>query len=51
VAPLDSSLHRAYYAIVLARMTLAAQLSLLLFTRRMRDRSDGIASSRCLEHR
>lgn len=48
VAPLDSSLHGAYYAIVLGCMTLAVLLPVLLLTRRARDRIDRIASSRWL---
>jgi len=48
VAPLDSSLHGAYHAIVLACMTLAVLLSLPLLTRRARDRIDRIVSSRWL---
>lgn len=48
VAPLDSSLHGAYYAIVLACMTLAVLLPVLLLTRRSRERIDRIASSRWL---
>jgi len=48
VAPIDSSLHGAYYAIVLACMTLAVLVPLLLLTRRARDRIDRIASSRWL---
>ncbi len=48
VAPLDSSLHGAYYAIILGVMTLAVLLPLLLLTRRARDRIDRIASSRLL---
>lgn len=48
VAPLDSSLHGAYLAIVLACMTLAVLLPLLLLTRRSRERIDRIASSRWL---
>lgn len=48
VAPLDSSLHGAYYAIILGCMTLAVLLPLLLLTRRARDRIDRIATSRWL---
>jgi len=48
VAPLDSSLHGAYYAIVLGCMTLAVLLPVLLLTRGARDRIDRIASSRWL---
>ena len=44
----DRSHHGAYYAIVLACMTLAVLLPLLLLTRRTRDRIDRIASSRWL---
>ena len=44
VAPLDSSLHGAYYAIVLGCMTLAVVLPVLLLTRRARDRIDRIAA-------
>jgi hypothetical protein len=46
VVPLDSSLHGAYDAIVLGRMTLAVLLQLLLLTRRARGRIDRMASSR-----
>ena len=38
----------AYDAIVLARMTLAVLLPLLLLLRRTRDRTDPMAASRCL---
>ncbi|QYJ03824.1 polyprenol phosphomannose-dependent alpha 1,6 mannosyltransferase MptB [Nocardioides panacisoli] len=48
VAPLDSSLHGAYEAIVLACMVLAVLLPVLLLTRRSRERIDRIASSRWL---
>ena len=48
VAPLDSSLHGAYYAIVLGCMILAVLLPVLLLTRRARDRMDRIATSRRL---
>lgn len=46
VAPLDSSLHGAYYAIILGCMTLAVLLPVLLLTRGSRHRIDRIASSR-----
>jgi len=48
VAPLDSSLHGAYYAIILGCMTLAVLLPVLLLTRGARTRIDRIASSRWL---
>lgn len=48
VAPLDSSLHGAYYAIVLGCMVLAVLVPVLLLTRRARERMDRIASSRWL---
>jgi hypothetical protein len=48
VAPLDSSLHGAYYAIILGCMTLAVLLPVLLLTRGARQRIDRIASSRWL---
>jgi hypothetical protein len=48
VAPLDSSLHGAYDAIVLGCMTLTVLLPALLLTPRARDRIDRIASSRRL---
>ncbi len=48
VAPLDSSMHGAYLAIVLAVMTLAVLLPVLLLTPSARDRIDRIASSRWL---
>jgi len=46
VAPLDSSLHGAYDAIVLGCMTLAVLLPVLLLTRGARERIDRITSSR-----
>ena len=48
VAPLDSSLHGAYLAIVLGCMTLGVLLAVLLLTRRARERIDRIASARWL---
>lgn len=48
VAPLDSSLHGAYLAIVLGCMLVAALVPILLLTRRARERIDRIASSRWL---
>lgn len=42
VAPLDSSLHGAYYAIVLGCMTVALLLPLLLLTRSARETLSGI---------
>ncbi|WP_168929298.1 polyprenol phosphomannose-dependent alpha 1,6 mannosyltransferase MptB [Nocardioides sp. GY 10113] len=48
VAPLDSSLHGAYLAIVLGCMTVAVLVPVLLLTPRARDRIDRIASSRWL---
>jgi alpha-1,6-mannosyltransferase len=51
VAPLDSALRAAYHAIVLACLTLAVLLPLLLLTRRARDRIDRIASPRWLVFR
>ncbi len=48
VAPLDSSLHGAYLAIILGCMTVAVLLPLLLLTRRARQRIGRIASSRGL---
>lgn len=48
VAPLDSSLHGAYYAIILGCMTVGVLLPVLLLTRDARDRIDRIASSRWL---
>ncbi|RHW28199.1 hypothetical protein D0Z08_04225 [Nocardioides immobilis] len=46
VAPLDSSLHGAYYAIVLGCMTLGVLLPVILLTRGAREQIDRIASSR-----
>lgn len=43
VAPLDSSLHGAYYAVVVGCMTLAVLLPLLLLTPRARERIGRIA--------
>ncbi len=48
VAPLDSSLHGAYLAIVLGVMLVAVLTPLLLLTRTARERIDRIASSRWL---
>lgn len=48
VAPLDSSLHGAYLAIVLGCMTLAVLVPVLLLTRRARERMERIAASRWL---
>lgn len=48
VAPLDSSLHGAYLAIVLGCMLVAVLVPVLLFTRRAREHIDRIASSRWL---
>ncbi len=44
VAPMDSSLHGAYLAIVLGSLVVAAAAVLLLVTRRARDRLAGIAT-------
>lgn len=48
VAPLDSSLHGAYLAIVLGSMTVAVLVPVLLLTRRARVRIDKIVESRWL---
>lgn len=48
VAPLDSSLHGAYDAIILGCMTLVVLLPVLLLSRGARQRIDRIASSRWL---
>lgn len=48
VAPLDSSLHGAYLAIITGCMTLAVLVPLLLLTPRARDSIDRIARSRWL---
>ena len=48
VAPLDSSLHGAYLAIVLGSMLVALLVPLLLLTRPARERIDRIASARWL---
>lgn len=48
VAPLDSSLHDAYQAIVLGCTMVGILLPILLLTRRARARIDGIAESRGL---
>ena len=45
VAPMDSSLHGAYYAIVLGSMLVAMLVPLLLLTRRSRDRIERIVSA------
>lgn len=44
VAPMDSSLHGAYVAIVIGSLVVAAVAVLLLTTRRARERLDGIAT-------
>lgn len=44
VAPMDSSLHGAYLAIVIGSLVVAAVAVLLLITRRARERLDGIAT-------
>lgn len=44
VAPMDSSLHGAYLAIVIGSLVVAAVAVLLLATRRARERLDGIAT-------
>lgn len=44
VAPMDSSLHGAYLAIVIGSLVAAAVAVLLLITRRARERLDGIAT-------
>jgi O-antigen/teichoic acid export membrane protein len=44
VAPMDSSLHGAYLAIVIGSLVVAAVAALLLATRRARERLDGIAT-------
>lgn len=44
VAPMDSSLHGAYLAIVIGSLVVAAAAVLLLVTRRARDRLAGIAT-------
>lgn len=44
VAPMDSSLHGAYLAIVIGSLVVAAAAVLLLITRRARERLDGIAT-------
>lgn len=48
VAPLDSSLHGAYLAIVLGSMLVAVLVPILLLTRRARVRLDKIVGSRWL---
>ena len=48
VAPLDSSLHGAYLAIVLGSMLVAVLVPVLLLTRRARVRLDKIVTSRWL---
>lgn len=45
VAPLDSSLHGAYIAIVLGSLTATALVGVLLLTQRSRDRVERIASA------
>jgi hypothetical protein len=44
VAPMDSSLHGAYLAIVIGSLVVAAAAALLLITRRARERLAGIAT-------
>ena len=44
VAPMDSSLHGAYLAIVIGSLVVGAVAALLLITRRARERLDGIAT-------
>lgn len=44
VAPMDSSLHGAYLAIVIGSLVVAAAVALLLITRRARERLAGIAT-------
>ena len=44
VAPMDSSLHGAYLAIVIGSLVAAAAAVLLLITRRARERLAGIAT-------
>ena len=44
VAPMDSSLHGAYLAIVIGSLVVAAVAVLLLVTRRARERLSGIAT-------
>ena len=44
VAPMDSSLHGAYLAIVIGSLVVAAAAALLLVTRRARERMAGIAT-------
>ncbi len=45
VAPMDSSLHGAYLAIVIGSLVVAAAAVLLLVTRRARERLAGIATA------
>ena len=45
VAPLDSSLHRAYLAIVIGSLAVAGAVLVLLLTRTARDRIEKIASA------
>jgi alpha-1,6-mannosyltransferase len=45
VAPLDSSLHRAYLAIVIGSLAVAGAVLVLLLTRRSRDRIEKIATA------
>ena len=45
VAPMDSSLHGAYLAIVIGSLVVAAVVGLLLVTRRARERLAGIADN------
>jgi O-antigen/teichoic acid export membrane protein len=44
VAPMDSSLHGAYLAIVIGSLVVAAVAVVLLVTRRARERLSGIAT-------
>jgi alpha-1,6-mannosyltransferase len=50
VAPMDSSLHEAYYAIVLGSVIVGLLVPLLLLTRRSRDRLERIVSAKWIPH-
>lgn len=50
VAPMDSSLHEAYYAIVLGSVTVGLLVPLLLLTRRSRRRLERIVSAEWIPH-
>ncbi len=50
VAPMDSSLHEAYYAIVLGSVLVGLLVPLLLLTRSSRDRIERIVSAEWIPH-